>query len=346
MRTFLLSLILLFNISTFCQSTQRDSIKARFEMIEKELASQTKKIEENERKLSYQEGQINSQTGMLDTAFDGVSAEVGASANSLTIAIALFSLFAIVLAIFVADIERNIRRIMSDSEDLALRNLKTRKQIEDLSKLITQDPKGLYGLLKKEESDHLVNRLIEVPEDIENLSPLLLSRDLDNSYFQKIKEAFLRADAAHKDKYYSLFFQHFADLAIVDADVSPGLLQDLPNLIEYSFKNDIIKSSKDYFAALQRKSISNSVTEINAFARALSGSRYQTLGDIYVYIYRQFSRANKFLIYQLVEKSDDTEVFRENYGRLLLDFVDATPNEEETNILTEIQVLIQEDEQN
>lgn len=344
MKLCLLCLALSMNFVANSQRLQLDTLKRDVAEMRVTLVIQNRQLAENERRIAFQESQINGQTSMLDTAFDGVSTEIGAASYFLGIVGAVVGVVGVFLTFLVTSIHRRVRRMTEDSEQLQLSNIETRNEILRLSETITKDPKRLYALLKKEESDHLIERLLEVPDDIGNLIYPLLSRNLDGSYFPKIKDAFLRADNHSKSHYHSLFFQHFAQLSILDLDLKPIYFDNLLDLINLSFTNDIIKSSRDYFTAFTTNSLKNAQVEINTFARAISESKFSTLGEVYVNIFNQFSRVDRFFLYQLVEKNEATKVFRTQYGALLLDYLHANPDEGETGILREIQLLIAEHE--
>lgn len=304
----------------------------------KSLESDLNEINEQ---VSYLKEQSNSQIGMLDTAFDGVSSQLGASSNFIAIFAIIIGIISVALGIYVSRIESKIRAIAQDNETLLLRNVQIRQDIESLSNKITSDTKGLYNILRREESNHIIERLLLVPDDIVNLNTLLLSRELEGSHFEKVKEAFVRSDDDHKDPYDTLFFQHFAGQSMLDVEIKNRILNSLDILIANSFKNDIIKSTIDYFDHVHSNGIIASKDEVNKFAIALSKSKYNKFDELYVSVINQMtSREEKFQLYDVIEKTDLSKQFRIGYGKILLDYKGDELSAFEKGIINEIESII------
>lgn len=322
------------------QNKPYDSLKKEIILLNNKINQQNEKIKQTEDQINYQKDQMNSQIGMLDTAFDGVSSQLGASSYFVGIFTVIIAVLTIGLGIYVSRIERNIRVLVQDNETLLLRNVQIREEIQTLSDNITNNSKSLYNIIRNEESNHIIERLLLVPNDIINLNTLLLSRELEPRHFINIKEAVLRADEKYKGNYSILFFQHFAGISMFDDDVKDTVFKDLDWLIENSFKNDIVKSSSEFFNSAYKNGIIHSKDVINLFAKALSKSKYLNYEEIYFGIFNQMiNREDKFLLYENIEKTDDAKKFRKEYGKLLLDFKTEAPSLKEQWILREIETL-------
>jgi hypothetical protein len=342
MRLTLTFLVLLHSLIPLAQNAKYDSLETKIILLENRVRNLEHQISQSNQQISFLKEQSNSQTGMLDTAFDGVSTQLSASSIFVAIFSILIGLFSLGLGIYVARIERHIRGIAQDNETLLQRNVQIRQDVDTLSKKITSDPKGLYSLLKKEESDHIIDRLLVVPDDIVNLYMLLVSRDLEPSHFSKVKEALMRAEDEFQRGYDALLFQHFTTLSMFDDEIRPRIVNSLDGLIARSFKNDIIKSTRDYFNFVYSRGIRHTKEEVNKFAVALSKSKYKNSNEIYFSISNQMpSREEKFLLYDIIEKSDITKEFRIGYGNILLDYKASTPSPFETGIINEIETLKQ-----
>ncbi|WP_439505746.1 hypothetical protein [Sediminibacterium sp.] len=340
MKFILTCFIFIFSLTSFAQKGKIDTLNCRVISIENKIERLGKEVNNINEQISYLKEQSNSQVGMLDTAFDGVSSQLGASSNFIAIFAIIIGIISIALGVYVSRIERNIKTIAQDNETLLLKNVQIKQDIENLSNKITSDPKGLYHILRKEESDHLIERLLLVPDDIVNLNTLLLSRELEPAHFEKVKEAFTRSDTEHKGSYDILFFQHFVNQSMQDEIIKDRILNNLESLIADSFKNDIIKSTSEYFNYVHSKGVVQNRIEVNKFVLALSNSKYKDLGDIYISIFNQMStRQEKFQLYELVEKTGSTKQFRSEYGNFLLDYKQNAPSPIETGILNEIETL-------
>jgi hypothetical protein len=333
------TLMLLFSLTALSKT------ELKTESLEKkEIEILKVKLDDLEKKLEYQNNQINSQAGMLDTAFDGVSTELGASSNSISIFSVIIAILSIGLGWYVTKIERSIKIMAEDSETLMQRNIDIKTSIEALSEKITKDSGGLYKIIRNEESNHILDRLISVPEDIVNLFYSIASRDLENEHFFKLKEAYLQVknDSTYSKNYLILLFQHFAGLSLLDEDIRTEFLNNIGDFFENSFKNDAIKSSKDFFDAIVKLEIVNYKLEINEFVKGICKSIFSDKEEIYFQINNSInSRELKFNIYEIIEILPETLTFRKNFGKLILEYEYDNLTEEEEEIITkEIQTLI------
>lgn len=307
-----------------------DSLK--IDSLKNEISVLNQKITDVNERLKYQADQINGQSGMLDTAFDGVSASLSASSNFIGIFGIIIAIFSIGLSIYVARIEKNVKAMKIDNEFLLQKNIQIKLDLEGLSDKITKDTKGLYKLIRNEESNQMLDRLVSVPEDIQNLFSNLASRDLEKEHFVKLKEAFMQLN--EKDEGYSeyliLFFEHFSDLSYIDNEIRPKFLNSLSNNFYNAFKNDVIKSVSDFFSAILQATISSNIKEINQYVDAFCKSSFADTEDIYFTINNVMqTRDNKFELYDSISKASELLIFRKNFGKLILDynFENLTPKE-------------------
>jgi hypothetical protein len=314
------------------------------ELSQNQILEQSKVIEELSKKLDYQGNQIESQTSILDTSFDGVSAQLSASSNFIGIFGVIIAIFSIGLSIYVGRIARNINQISQDNETLLQRNVTIKQDIEALSEKIVNDSKGLYSLMRTEEANHILDRLISVPEDISNMFSNLASRELDENHFLQLKEAYLQIidQDEYADSYLIQFFQHFAGLAITDDSIKDKMISKINICVTSSFKNDIVKSTQDYFTALVKSGLDNSVSELNAFVKATISSKYKEMEEVYFSVFNSLLiRDNQFSFYRKIEKTDATKLFRLNFGKLLADYREDNPTADENLVFTELENLNQ-----
>lgn len=127
--------------------------------------------------------------------------------------------------------------------------------VEATKKVIDSHATDLYIKLKREETLSLLERLRDVPEDITNICQLLLSRDLLNTDFSCLKEAYLKIkkvipiDGEVKGNYVTLFMQHFAYESLKDQDLRDEIIsninaQNLHNMFARDIKNFFDQSLK------------------------------------------------------------------------------------------------------
>lgn len=321
--TFLASI---FTTILFAKDIRVDSLKTEISSLKIELQGMKDKQQ-------YQDNQINSQTSMLDTAFDGISAQLSSSSIFIGIFGIIIAIFSIGLSIYVSRIEKSVKLMKSDNELLLQRNIQIKLELEELSEKITKDTSGLYKLIRNEESNHMIDRLISVPEDIGNLFGNLASRDLEKEHFSKIKDAFMQLKEEEEygySNYLTIFFQHFSDQSYLDAEIKPKFLDSLVINFENAFKNDIIKSVTDFFTAITKVTISKSVNDINKYVAALLNSKFAGLEDVYFTINKVIDkRENKFELYDSISKAPELVVFRQNFGKLIIDYKyeNLTPKE-------------------
>ena len=319
--------IFLFFISCQAQenreSKNQDSIKREMILLKSQIKDLESKQEDLKSRQEYQNGQIDSQSGMIDTAFDGVSAEIGAASNYISIFGVGLAIFTIVLSIYVSRMEKSVKSMRDDSETLFHTNLQIKESVELLSEKITKDSKGLYKIIRNEESNHIIDRLISVPEDLGNLYNILATRDLEPEHFFKLKEAYMqvRLDPEFNLNYLTLLTQHFSGLAILDDDIKDDYLQSLNHSFEHSFKNDLVKSSYDFFEALAGSDLSKFITEINLFSIELISRNLGNNEQIYFAINQAVeNRVSKFKLYDIIEKTPTKLIFRKMFGKLLVDY--------------------------
>lgn len=302
----------------------------------KEIETLKLKLDDLKEKIEYQNNQINSQAGMLDTAFDGVSTELGASSNYLSVVSLIIAILSVGLGLYVTKIEKSIKEMVIDSETLMLKNIEIKKSIETLSEKITTDSKGLYKIIRDEESNHLLDRLISVPEDIINLFKNLTSRDLENDHFLKLKEAYLQVkdNERYNYNYLILLFQHFAGLSFIDKDIKAELMDYLDEAFRNSFKNDAIKSSGDFFDKITEFGIKDHELETNKFVKCLCASQFSENEGVYFQINNSINtRELKFKLYEAIEIIPETIIFRTKFGKLILEYeFDSLTEEEEITI--------------
>ena len=340
--------ILFFSFNCFGNKIQKsqnlkiDSLKLEITILKEKLDTQNEKLTEFQDRLQYQTDQINSQTSMLDTAFDGVSAEISASSNYIGIFGIVLTLISIALGWYVTKIEKSIKSMYKDSELLTERNIEIKQSVEALSDKITRDSKGLYNIIRNEESNHILDRLISVPEDIDNLFFNLAARDLDPEHYLKLKEAYRQVigDSNFDVNYTILIFQHFSGFWPFDSEIKDNIISNFDKTFEHIYKNDILKSSRDFFSAMYSLDFDDYKAEINQYINAFCKTKFCSDKDIYYIIDGVMdTKDSKFKFYNLVENTDDTLIFRKELGMLIIEHNFEGLSKQEEKVLEEIKKI-------
>lgn len=302
------------------------------------------KIMELTQKLEKLQEAVDRERTISDKTFNSISNQLSASSNSLTLFGILFGVLAIGLGIYVTYIERKIVIIREKNIDLLNQTQNVKNEVVEINRLIQSDISGLYKKIKKEETSHILDRLMNVPKDISNLLQELLSRDLEKADFDKLKigyQKLLPSDSWYSEKYKMLFFQHFSELALKDATTKEAFIKYIPTGIECSFENDILKSTNDIFQYFIDEGLVNNKEALNIYFNGLNKSKFKDFKKLYGLIFQKLSQRDKqFLLAQLVESNLGTEDAKINYGTQLIDSYSGTESSESEKIVfNEINVL-------
>lgn len=302
--------------------------------------------EKNNRDLKELINKFKTQENINEKTINGITTQLNAASYNLTMFGILFAIAAILLGIYITRIENKVVRIKEESESLLKQTEASKEEVIEINNLIQKDIYGLYLRIRREETIHLLKRLLEVPEDVTNLIEQIVSRDLEAEDFPLLKEAYMKIkdlpeepepplslSIPKKELYNLIFFQHFCDLAILDKEIKDDLLDFFPKGINSSFKNDIIKSTQDFMKAIVYLGFQSLYKEINIFFKAISSSKYKDFDDVYEIIFNALKNRNdQFLFFNLISDEKDSQVGVINFGKLLIhnySSSEKTPNEKE-----------------
>lgn len=224
--------------------------------------------------------------------------------------------------------EKKVKNMLSEVgvkkkevETLEEKTIKTREDIRELNNTITKDIEALYTRLRREETVTFLKRLVYEPMDISNLSPLLMSRDLEESDFKYLLVAYRNLserifimnlgtlDISKKNKYcfLALFFQHFCGLSIDNKLVRDDLIKMLPLIIESAFHRDIDKSTNSLVICLN-KNISTDYNNLNVltdYIQALNNSQFKNYNKPYEIIASKYKNDDELKkLWSMLESKD------------------------------------------
>jgi hypothetical protein len=325
----------------------------------KNIKALNKNFSELQEKYDYQL-KVNDQT------LNSISNQIGATSFNLSIFAFLFGILAIGLGIYVTWVERKIVKLRDENEKLLKQTKDTKDEVVAINELIQKDIYGLFLKIKREETTHILNRLVKIPEDISNLSQELLSRELKQEDFSLLKKAYLKLKSKPKKEpkpgfitlsgsydtsYLLLFFQHFLDLSLKDEEISSDLTDYFANAIDCAFENDIIKSTEDFTKALIDLGYQTKEKEINSFLKGISNSDFKNLDKIYRLFFESLKiRDDRFKFYELFDETNEIRIAKINYGKLLISKYGNTDlSKSESDIIenigtTEKEVIKEEEE--
>ncbi len=265
------------------------------------------------------------QTKMNETTINSISNQLTAASYNLTLFGILFALGAIALGVYSTYIERKVTKMSEENKLLLSKTKAIKDEVETINKLIQADIYGLFLKIKREETIHILNRLLKIPEDITNFLQKLLSRELEQEDFLILKKAYLEIKKAsvigdYKYSYQLLFFQHFFDLSVKDNEIGPDLIDQYARCINCAFENDIIKSTTDFIKTIYNLGLESRNQEINSFISGLSQSKFANIQKIYEIFFDSLSsRDNRFKFYNLISDDDNTKIGKTNFGKLIID---------------------------
>jgi len=163
---------------------------------------------------------------------DAINSHISNQISSSTFVIEGLALFftiaGIALAIYINDAYEKVKIIKRDIGD-------AKAYLDEYSDLF-------YERVKRDDTRHILKRLIEVPEDIHNVIQPLLSRDLENQDFALLKQAYTSDVLTQNDKenYVLVFMQHFPYRSFMDEDLKEPAYGSLRgDKLNQMFKRDI-----------------------------------------------------------------------------------------------------------
>ncbi|MBN8697399.1 MAG: hypothetical protein J0L87_12780 [Bacteroidetes bacterium] len=344
MKKFITVTLLIIYSTVFSQSKQDTSWKSRLIKVENLLQNFNNKNIENE--ISTINDKLDFQQKMYEQTNSSISNQLESASYNLTIFGLLFGIGAILLGFYVTYIERKIVKIGEENKELLTKNQKIKDDVESLNKLIQSDIYNLFLKIKREESVHIIDRLVKVPKDISNVCDTLISRELQQEDFQKIKQAYLNLPNKHEGNYghyYKIVFsQHFLSQALRDEELREDISKFIPDAIRASFENDITKSTIEFVSVILDKGIQEYKSEINLFFYGLTNSQFKSFMEVYQLFFDNLkTRKNQFEIFNAIESTKDKRLAKIEFGKILLNkYSNDNQSESESLSYNELKELI------
>ncbi len=273
---------------------------------------------------------IDAIRNIVDVSNSTIANEIGAVNTLLVVFSVIIGAVGIGLGVYVTWLRNKVLEISQDISEKEKTINEIAKKVEDTDKKIQSDIGGLYKQLREEETMTMLRRLEEEPQDISNLSKLLLARPIGNDGYPILKSAYTKLLELEKEKeneqsendiinnYYNyncsfllLFFQHYMYNAILDNDIREDLRIGFDNECKCAFKSDIIKSTKDLCKALSKSDAPFEKEPILVdYLKAINGSNFKNLIELKNIFQEEI---NSSLLVSAIEKCTSDKVYLEMF---------------------------------
>lgn len=261
-------------------------------------------------KIELIETKMSCLNDLVNSSNDIIANEIAASDRYWSIASAILGILCLILGIYITWCSRKVERLKLSVEQKEQDVIRLKDIIDDTNQSIQHDLNGLYQKLRTEETNTLLRRLVEVPEDVSNVQNLLLSRDLPSDAFPKLKDAFngiKNKDESYYNDYLLLFFQHFAGQSLLDDRLRACITNALGYLVGCAFKNDIIKSTKDIVGAIAEMPYEDGKAFVVAYYRSLKNSKFNDLSIVFDELKTAFTNEQWQSVIQESNEESDIE---------------------------------------
>ena len=231
---------------------------------------------------------------LVEVSNSTIANELSAASHSLNIFSWVIAITGVSIGAYVTFLFYRVKKIKSEVVNAKQYVDNTKKCVVEIDSQIQSNLEGLYKRLREEETKTLIARLVEEPLDLPNIENLLLSRNIDDSLFPLLKEAFInllktgREDEkpdpdklSFKKGYLLLFFQHFFYNSILDDDLRDFFPSFYSDGMYCEFKRDIIKTTEDLCKALSLDAVPfDREFFLYVFLVALNSSKFKKLIEL------------------------------------------------------------------
>lgn len=341
-------LISLIIVCLACSSLQAQTLRVRVDSLLVSINRSDVKIESVEKSIDGLTRQVENLSYLVEAQKEIISQEQSAIENSMGAVNTLLAVFSLIITVggiflgwFINRKEKNIQSLLKqvetkkgEVEKLEEKTSKTKKEVVELSDNINNDIEGLYAKLRREETITCLKRLVYEPDDISNILPLLLSRELIDSDFKFLLTAYRNLEnksdngivfdglfaqrLSSKGQYLLLFYQHFCGQALCHELVSADIVNFFPHLLRCAFKKDVINSAISMVNCFNREGIVvNKVEIIYLYLKALHASKYSNLEDAYSVIVSKYRNDDE--LKDIWKHLYDNNIYIATFNKLLCD---------------------------
>ncbi len=277
--------------------------------------------------IIFLEKEVSSLRDMVGTSYDAISNEISSVNTVLTVTSIVIAVVGIIVSVYITYLGNKVSQMRNEIISKEEKIKEIAKVVKETDERIQSDISRLYEDLKVEETRTLIKRLEDVPEDISNLAPLLLARELGDCMFAPLKKAYKKLmkdnesveqnsflSSSKKDSYLLLFCQHFMYLSLIDEDLKEDILSYFETAFNCAFRNDMEKSTRDMCKALnETENNTERIRMLKLFLKDLDKSKYKSLQSLKDIFYNTFLYKDELVdaIQQLKEEGMGVELFNE-----------------------------------
>lgn len=270
--------------------------------------SLTHRIAILEQELQLLKEKVALSNDIISQSNDTICNELTATNNYFTTTSIIVAIMAVVLGVYLTYIANKVKKTRDNAreqitEATALLKqiseketsigrieeniLRMQQDVKNLDRNIRTDISGISELIRKEDTAALLDRLVEIPEDIDNVSNMLLARDIDQALFPKMKQAYIKfksSDEFENDKmqYHLLFFQHFCGSTMCDDELSGELRSSMEDCFERAFSIDMTRSTGDLVQKLaDHPDKDKAITILTDYISRVESSKHAANKEIY-----------------------------------------------------------------
>ena len=260
---------------------------------EKQEVMQSVTVLDNRQALLDQK--VTNLMDVIEASNSGINNSLSATSLFLTIVSIFLSLAAAVVAFYVTHLERKMKSMKDSVEAMSAAVSQKELEVKELVDEVNNNLESLFKRLQREDTKAVLNRLVEVPEDIDNLDAILLTRTLLPEDYAVLKQAYgtllkrgtivgerrlydngqieVTQGQDPKSTYLLVFFQHFVGQSIEDDEMREPIIAFFKEGLDAAFDNDVRKEIKDICSVLSKPAVSfDKSAVLTAFRKALAAS--------------------------------------------------------------------------
>lgn len=298
-------------------------INERIDSISKDLFKSNIERESLHKEFEMLQSNYECQKEIMSQSSNSIGNQIEAGNRTITIWSIIIAIFGIILGILgvilgvyiskkvkqVTKIQGQVKKIEVQTQKL-LRDVNShKKSVEALDEKMHNRIAELYEDFRREETNTYLNRLVDVPEDIANIIKSLLSRELIYSDYEKVKKAYCKLKNecedidtprglgfTYREQYLLIFFQHFLNQSIQDNDIRDEVMNSFKTGCDCSYKNDIIKSTKDLMIGINSNVNIDKQNILKEYIIALNDTKHKKLIDVFNIIIDDLDNKDAILI--------------------------------------------------
>ncbi len=323
---YLSAFFLLFSFSFFLKAapSRIDKLEGDVSELQSSFDHIELRMEMLNEKQSILDTNVNTLNSVIQASNSSINNSLDASSRFLTVVSIILALLALLLSWYVNRMASKIEKVEMKVNESLLKVTELSGQVstkeEDVKKLVDEvnnNIEKLYARIRREDTKSLLVRLVEVPEDIDNIINLLFARDLEAEDYDVLKQAYQKCvDNMPKDSdsdgfiygntsdgYVALFFQHFLGRSIEDDLLRDRICDFMNEGLSTAFRNDLNNEIDSLGDTLSKTNLSfDRVEVLSKFINALKTS--SNTKDNPEYLDRLRKRINDGFLWEQAEKNN------------------------------------------